>query len=243
MLASRSGWRMIAPEEKHIVRLEEPAVDAWFRANYYHVRGAVADLVIDTGTGIVPLLADLDVEPGKPVIAVATHIHVDHVGGLHEFGARLGHASEAAAFAAMPDEETRAQNFRNRLERLGYPPLPGWSPDRFRLIEAPLTRELQDGDLIDLGDRKFRVRHLPGHSPGSIALHDAGNGVLFTGDVIYDGQLVDDLPHSCRRDYVASMKALLELGDVERVYPGHNRPITAMRMRELARRYLNETQG
>jgi glyoxylase-like metal-dependent hydrolase (beta-lactamase superfamily II) len=61
--------------------------DSWFsvRANFYHVRGSEADLIVDTGTGIAPLAWMLGglTEVGKRVIAVATHTHPDHVGGMH----------------------------------------------------------------------------------------------------------------------------------------------------------------
>jgi len=43
---------------------------------------------------------------------------------------------------------------------------------------------VRDGDIIDLGDRAFEVLHLPGHSPGSIALFEAATKTLFSGDAI-----------------------------------------------------------
>ena len=50
-----------------------------------------------------------------------------------------------------------------------------------------MTQKLNDGDMLDLGDRCLRVVHLPGHSPGSIALLDVGSDrSLFSGDVVYD---------------------------------------------------------
>ena len=50
-----------------------------------------------------------------------------------------------------------------------------------------VTQRLADGDVLDLGDRCLRVIHLPGHSPGSIALLDIGSDrSLFSGDVVYD---------------------------------------------------------
>ena len=52
-----------------------------------------------------------------------------------------------------------------------------------------VTRRLSDGDMLDLGDRKFRVVHLPGHSPGSINLLDVGSDrSLFSGDVVYESE-------------------------------------------------------
>ena len=47
--------------------------------------------------------------------------------------------------------------------------------------------------LRHLGDRHFEVLHLPGHSPGSIGLWERRTGILFSGDALYDGPLLDEL--------------------------------------------------
>jgi glyoxylase-like metal-dependent hydrolase (beta-lactamase superfamily II) len=80
--------------------------------------------------------------------------------------------------------------------------------------------------------------HLPGHSPGSIALWDEGAGALFTGDVIYDsGMLLDELDGSNIADYRASMERLLRL-PVEVVYSGHGEPFGRALLQDRARAYL-----
>ena len=60
-----------------------------------------ADLLVDTGMGICPLAPEIGTPAGKPLLVVATHIHLDHVGSLHEFGHRLGPARSAPEFAGM----------------------------------------------------------------------------------------------------------------------------------------------
>ena len=68
-----------------ITLLSEPHVDPFARCNIWHVRGRDRDLIIDTGLGLSSLreaAADL---LGRPVTAVLTHSHFDHVGGAHEF--------------------------------------------------------------------------------------------------------------------------------------------------------------
>ena len=71
------------------------------------------------------------------------------------------------------------------------PPSPYRSLD-YAVTAAPATRLLNDGDIVDLGDRQFEVIHTPGHSPGEIMLWDAASGILFSGDTVYDGPLIDD---------------------------------------------------
>ena len=50
--------------------------------------------------------------------------------------------------------------------------------------------------MVDIGNRHFEVLHLPGHSPGSIGLWEEASGTLFSGDAVYDGPLLDELPTS-----------------------------------------------
>ena len=65
--------------------------------------------------------------------------------------------------------------------------------------------------MVDTGDRAFEVLHLPGHSPGSMGLWEPKTGILFSGDCVYDGPLLDGLEESNIGHYIASMKRLREL--------------------------------
>lgn len=71
--------------------------------------------------------------------------------------------------------------------------------------------------MINLGDRQLTVLHMPGHSRGSICLHDRDNKLLFSGDVVYDGTMIDWLPYSRVNDYISSCERLVGLVDSEQV--------------------------
>jgi glyoxylase-like metal-dependent hydrolase (beta-lactamase superfamily II) len=221
-----------------ITRIWEPYVHLFFRSNVFHVVGRDADLVVDGGMGLVPLRSALDLTPGKPVMAIATHIHVDHVGALSEFEARAGHREEAAFFEDMADEHTLAHLFRAQTDAVGRSPHGAWSAERFQIRPAPLSRILDEGDVIDTGDRSFRVVHLPGHSPGSIGLLDERNGDFLPGDAIYRGKLVDDLPGSDKPVYRRTMERLLQV-EFSRAYCGHGERIDRSELRSIARAYLD----
>ena len=75
--------------------------------------------------------------------------------------------------------------------------------------------------MVDIGNRRFEVLHLPGHSPGSMGLWEASTGTLFSGDALYDGPLLDELDHSDIPAYVRTMKRLREL-PVSVVHAGHD---------------------
>ena len=74
--------------------------------------------------------------------------------------------------------------------------------------------------MIDLGNRQLTVIHTPGHSPGGIALWESATATLFSGDIVYDGPLIEDTYHANAEDYYNSMVRLLEL-PVEIVHGGH----------------------
>ena len=79
-------------------------------------------------------------------------------------------------------------------------PFAGYDLMAYRRAPVTPTRLVSEGDIVGTGDRAFEVLHLPGHSPGSIALWERSSGSLFSGDAIYDGVIVDNLPGSDVRD-------------------------------------------
>ena len=118
-------------------------------------------------------------------------------------------------------------------------PYPGFDPMTFRPERAAPTHFVQGGDEVDLGDRRFTVVDLPGHTPGSIGLIDHEERALISGDAIYDGGLIDTLPESDVETYLRTMEALLRL-DVDVVYPGHGWPFDRARLRVIAEEYLRD---
>jgi glyoxylase-like metal-dependent hydrolase (beta-lactamase superfamily II) len=230
-----SGWFSTRQLETGVFLTLEPAVAEMFRAAMVTVQGRERDLQLDFGCGVLPLRPALPLT-GKPVIAVASHAHVDHIGGFHEFSDRLGHASEAAGFAGLPGIETFANEFRGWPDVVAPPP-PGWAVGDWHLLPAPLTGTLGEGDRVDLGNRVFTVLHLPGHSPGGIGLLDERDGLFLSGDAIYDDDILDDLPGASIPDYIATMERLRHL-DCRLVIGGHGPEMARARMVDVAEDYL-----
>ena len=234
-------WFGKAKVDAGTTMLTEPFVHDFVRANMWHLKGRDADLLVDTGMGICPLAPQIDTPAGKPLMVVATHIHLDHVGSLHEFTLRMGPKMSAARFDDMDDAVTYAYMFHNLDGAVSKLPAPDWKAADYRIPSAPLSRALDEGDVVDLGDRKFHVLHLPGHSPDSIALFDEADGLFFAGDAIYDGMLIDDLPDSDRPAYCRTMQRLLEL-PIRIGHGGHGPSFDAARMREMASSYLRRRE-
>ncbi len=122
-----------------------------------------------------------------------------------------------------------------RLSIVSYPAR-GQAPEIYASGKA-CPQALQHGDVIDLGNRAFEVMHLPGHSSGSMGLYDARSQQFFSGDVVYDGQLLDDLEDSVITEFLDSMEQLLQLKTNE-VCPGHYHSFDR-RLTELVKQYID----
>lgn len=234
-----------------ITLLWEPFVHPLLRCNIWHVAGRERDLLIDTGLGVASLaqaVADL-VE--KPLAVVLTHCHMDHAGGAHEFDYCHVHAAEAPALADASnhlslDVAAYSADDLAWFAGIGYDiagglltaiPHAGFDPSAHRMQIAQATRLVGEGDVVDLGDRAFEVLHLPGHSPGSIGLWEASSGTLFSGDAIYDGALLDQIPGADIVAYCRSMERLSAL-PARIVHAGHDPSFGRDRLVELADTYL-----
>ena len=229
-------WYEVEPLSDQISLIREAHVAPWLRCNIWHVRGRDRDLIIDTGLGLRPLVAEIAALSERPITAVMTHCHFDHAGGLHQFGHRCGHHLEAAVIANPTAQNTVADAGYLRADTFSALPYAGFSHEAFVVQPAPLTQLVDEGDVFDLGDRVFQIFHLPGHSPGSIALWEAATGTLFSGDVIYDGDLLDNLYHSDAAQLESSLARLGEL-PVRVVHGGHFNSFGRDKMAEIIAEY------
>lgn len=219
MRADPKDWWRIRTLSQGVTWIDEPHVREFYRCNVWHVRGRDGDMLVDSGMGVVSLRQWVPLVTERPLQAVASHTHFDHIGCHHEFPCRLCHAAEADLLATPTRENTYADKYVTDEIFTTLPPAPYLS-STYAVKSAPATRILQDRDVIDLGDRHFEVIHTPGHSPGGIALWEAATGVLFSGDIVYDGPLIEGTTPQEQAEYVVSMKRLYDL-PVEVVHGGH----------------------
>jgi glyoxylase-like metal-dependent hydrolase (beta-lactamase superfamily II) len=229
-----------------VVRQVTP--DLWMIAEAGHVvnwlyQGSDRAILVDTGTGIVPIKPVVDRLTDRPVTVVNTHYHFDHVGGNGAFAERLAGlrggpflergtppgllrrylaafpaiiADARARTAADPDAFALTPETEVRDFPLGFDP-EAWAPGR-----APATRLLREGEAIDLGGRTVRVIDTPGHSPDGICLFDERDGILFAGDTLMEGALYAHYDESSLPDLLASARKLAALGSpVRTICAGH----------------------
>jgi glyoxylase-like metal-dependent hydrolase (beta-lactamase superfamily II) len=237
-IATADSWYQTRSMGDGITWIWEPHIKPYYRCNIWHVRGRDRDLLIDSGMGVVSLREQVKLVTERPLLAIATHTHFDHIGTHHEFPERAVHLAEAHILVRPDRYNTVADDYVSDDIFTALPP-GGWQADSYEVKPAPATWLVDEGDRVDLGDRSFEILHLPGHSPGSIALHEQATGILFAGDVIYDGPLAYEAYHTEMDEYVRSMRRILDLS-VTQVHGGHFDSFGGERMREIARAFLAE---
>ena len=224
-------WYSIEPCDDRILRFRESHIDSYAVGDLWLVRGSERDLVVDTGSGIVPPAPLVEAVAGKPVTAVTLNASYDHAGGWHSFSDRACHPLDAPDLAA-PDAENDAVNDFLNDETLWSLPWAGYRVKDYEMTGAVPTRLVEDGDNFDLGDRTLEVLHVPGRATGGLAIWEEKTGSLFTSDMLYDGNHGLSWPPDDPATYCASLRRMRRL-PVKRVYPGHYGTMDRQRMIEV----------
>ena len=190
-----------------------------------------AAVVIDAPpdpAGIARLLAQHDL---TPVAVLVTHGHIDHVGGID------GVAGPKVTAFLHPDDVDMARHPREQLRALlGSSPI----TEGQELVTSSLT-PLMGGRTLELAGVTFDVLHTPGHTPGHCCFHIAAEGVLFSGDQLFQGSIGrTDLPGGSYSQLMASMRdEILPLPPETLVLPGHG-PTTTLAAERRHNPFLQE---
>lgn len=230
-IVGRDQWFEVKRGADGISLIHEPYIRPFYRCNLWHIQGRDRDVLIDSGSGVVSLREQLPWLTERPLMAVASHTHFDHIAGHHEFDERLAHPAEANILAHPTRENTLAAGYVTDAMFEAHPDCPLCYAE-YRVKAAPATRLIEEGDILDLGDRHLEILHTPGHSPGGISLWEAATATLFSGDIIYDGPLVEDAYHSNLEAYALSLERLRQM-PIRTVHGGHFPSFSGERLRHL----------
>jgi glyoxylase-like metal-dependent hydrolase (beta-lactamase superfamily II) len=204
----------------------------WEETHCYLINGSEGSLLIDTGLGICDIYQEVQRLTDKPVAAVATHVHWDHLGGHKYFPEFYAHSEELNWLQGeFPlSLETIKEMVVDRCD------LPeGFQVGSYEFFQGTPARLLEDNELIHLGDRQIKMLHTPGHSPGHMCFWEEETGYLFTGDLVYKDTLFAYFPSTDPELYLNSLIRIADL-PVKRVFPGHHdlniQPEILKRMRD-----------
>lgn len=203
----------------------------WEETHCYLLNGSERSLLIDTGLGICDIYDEVRKLTGKPVTAVATHIHWDHIGGHKYFLDFYAHKNELNWLNGefpLSMEQIKAMV----VDRCELPE--DYDVSRYDFFQGTPVKVLEDSEIIDIGDRRIQVLHTPGHSPGHMCFWEKDRGYLFTGDLVYKDMLFAYYPSTDPEAYLVSLEKVSAL-PVKCVFPAHHsldiQPEILIRMR------------
>lgn len=173
-------------------------------------------MVIDPADSAETIFQPITEESLSLRYVVATHGHFDH--NLASLELVLTHH---VPFAASPND---AFLLKKIAKSAAY-----WQglKNEPALTAPPITVPLSENDRLELGQEVFTVLETPGHTPGSICLYHAQQGLLFSGDTLF-AQAVGrtDLKYSSKNDLKTSIAKLFALPPATQIFPGHGRATT-----------------
>ena len=145
----------------------------------------------------------------KPVYALNTHGHFDHLMGVEFLRSRYG-----AKFAVSSKDKFLVESAKQNAAMFGI--------GGGNIVEV-IDVDLEGMESIKFGQTELQIITTPGHTPGHVVFYEPQAKVLFTGDTLFRESIGrTDLPGG---DYSWIMNSILEkimpLGDEVQVYPGH----------------------
>ncbi|MBQ6877521.1 MAG: MBL fold metallo-hydrolase [Oscillospiraceae bacterium] len=209
-------WFVTKQINKNTFVISEPY--HWEETNCYLLLGSKKALLIDTGLGICNICDEVRKITKLPVVAVPTHVHWDHIGGLWDFSEFYVHELEKDW---IEENFPLSNEFVRKMLVKGNNLIEYINVDDYAVFQGNPKKILIDGDIIDLGNRKIKVLHTPGHSPGHMCFFEEATGYLFSGDLIYKGTLFANYESTDPEKYLESVQKISNL-PVKRVFPAHH---------------------
>lgn len=234
-------WFSVEVHDHDILRFREHNIDPYAVGDFWLVRGRERDLLVDSGTGIISPVPLVSAIAAKPFTAVALNSYYDHAGAWFAFPDRACHPLDAKDLAHPEAESASIADYLND-ETMWSLPWEGYRVSEFAMTAAEPTRFVDEGDVFDLGNRLLEVLHMPGRSPGGLAIWEEATGSLFTSDMMYDGDHGSAWPPPDSVSYCASIRRMREL-PVKQVYPGHYGVMDKNRLFEVIDAQLTDLEA
>ena len=194
--------------------------------NVYIINSGSELALIDPGMGIgrdfdtiLDNIRDDGLDPGRIRKMILTHYHCDHIGAAAEAQKRLDVEVYASALAApvirVADEKAVALDVAKAAN---------FYPEDFFLPACPVDVELDEGDIVKVGNLELETYDTPGHCDGHLSfVMRGGDRTYLLGSelVFWGGKVVWQNIHDCRIDAYAQSMFKMERVEFDALIPGH----------------------
>ena len=200
-IAFEDDWYAVQTIDERTFAIGEPL---YHQQNWsYLIVGDACSLLFDTGSFCRDITGVVRRRTHGALTALPSHMHFDHLGNVTKF--------ESVAVADLPMLRACATDGElTPTEDLFLGAYEGNSAPTIAV-----SRWIAIDTDIDLGGRRFRMLHTPGHSPDSISLYSRDENRLFSADFIYPGDLYGQVPGAYLPDYLDTATALCDLIDAD----------------------------
>ncbi|WP_019613609.1 MBL fold metallo-hydrolase [Psychromonas ossibalaenae] len=165
--------------------------------------------LVDPGGDQLRILSIVKEQGVKVDKIILTHGHLDHVGGTEA----VAQALNIPIIGPEKEDLFWLEQLEVQSQRFGFPTTASFTP----------TKWLEENEIVTVGNIKLKVLHIPGHTPGHVALLDQASGQVIVGDILFNGGIGRfDFPRGNQALLIRGIKEkLLTLPAETVVYPGH----------------------
>lgn len=235
-------WFKVYVVAPNVYAINEPRQEE--QVTSFLIIGSKRAVLFDSGLGIGRISDVVWKLTALPVTVLNSHTHFDHVGGNREFedvrnlDEPFSHANARGEVGAALRDYAKDTLAEDRV--CGSLP-PGVTSRTYAMPTWQASATVKDGERLDLGGRMLEVLKTPGHTPDSMCLLDAANGLLFTGDTYYSGEVFLWAPETDVARYEASIERLAKLAPgLKLLLPAHGPPVADPAQLSELRRALQD---
>lgn len=131
--------------------------------------------IIDAGGDTDKLIQFVEQQGLNVQKLLITHGHLDHIMAVD----KLRKHFNVEVFGSHQDDQPLFEQLPDICRNYNLQEVSAFLPDHW----------LNEGDEVEIGELRFSVRHLPGHSPGHIGFFDFANKITFSGDVLFKNSI------------------------------------------------------
>lgn len=181
--------------------------------------------IVDPGGEPERILAMVEKHGVSVDKVLLTHGHLDHVGATEVVANKL----DVPIIGPEKEDLFWLEQLESQSQRFGFPPHTSFTP----------TAWLEENEIVEVGNIKLKVLHIPGHTPGHVALLDEVSKQIIVGDILFNGGIGrSDFPRGDQFQLVSGIKnKLLTLSAETVVYPGHG-PTTTIGQEKRSNPFL-----